>query len=312
MDLVAKDSRAKGEKSSSCIDFSCRCEESDPIRMKDFQFCRGCGDNDVSSFMLIEHPQYTNIVMQNVRVLRYFIEGVINSDIDPKNISKTMTFQGIFVKLVDPKQFTDLVFPSTPSHILSALPKDMKDLLLWKDLEVDLIKVAKKAESILEGVKKRGRDQGDVMDEQTQEALLPQIVYEALAVELVDSVRLLGRRLSAVRAQVSVSEASPSSPNAALDQLEPEVVNMLDSNHLAVQVEFMGADWTPLLVNDIRRFVRVEKMSEKMATFSQDETKRSPLTAFLEHEDIHDKYPALAEVVKQLHALPYELNGKLC
>lgn len=294
---------------SSCVDFSCKCEESDPIRMKDFLFCRSCGDNDISSFMLLEHPQLSAIVMQNLRILRYFIEGVINGDIDPKYIAHTMSFRGIYVKLVDPKQYTDVVFPGTPSHVLAALPKSIKDLLLWKELQLDLIKVAKVAENILAGVKKRGKEQGDIMDEQTQGALLPQIVYEALAVELVDSVRLLGRRLNAVRAHVSVSEASISSPNASLDQLEPEVIEALDVNHIAVQDEFMGSEWTRLLVNDFRRFVRVEKMSEKMTAFSQDETDRSPLTAFLEQEDIREKYPAIAEVVKQLHALPYEING---
>ncbi len=45
-------------------------------------------------------------------------------------------------------------------------------------------KIEAKADSVLEGVKRRGAQQGDEMDEETARHLYPQILQEAFAREL--------------------------------------------------------------------------------------------------------------------------------
>jgi hypothetical protein len=278
--------------------------------MKQFQFCGTCGDNNISAVSNIIVEKYSDMEISCLQILQRFIGGVIKGDINLHLIINNMSIQGIFLKLCDPKQYSDLVFPGSPDYVLSLLPKNLKELLLWKDIELDLIKVARKAESVLDGVKNKGRRRGEDMDDQTEAILLPQVVYEALAIELVDCVRTLGRQLSAIRAQVSVKEASPTATQASFNQLEDDVIDDLISKKICVQEEYMGKEWADVITKDLLRFVKHEKMSEKILAFTEEETKLSPLTAFIEYEDIKHKYPALTELVQQLHALPFEINRK--
>jgi hypothetical protein len=96
-------------------------------------------------------------------------------------ISQNHHLNGTFKQLCNKSMFAEVLFPGTSADVLAGLPKDLKEILEWSDLELDLTKIAKNAAEVLESIKKKGKTQGDVMDETTENVLLPQIGQEALA-----------------------------------------------------------------------------------------------------------------------------------
>jgi hypothetical protein len=96
-------------------------------------------------------------------------------------ISQNHHLNGTFKQLCNKGMFAEVLFPGTSADVLAGLPKDLKEILEWSDLELDLTKIAKNAAEVLENIKKKGKTQGDVMDETTENVLLPQIGQEALA-----------------------------------------------------------------------------------------------------------------------------------
>jgi hypothetical protein len=96
-------------------------------------------------------------------------------------ISQNHHLNGTFKQLCNKSMFAEVLFPGTSADVLAGLPKDVKEILEWSDLELDLTKIAKNAAEVLENIKKKGKTQGDVMDETTENVLLPQIGQEALA-----------------------------------------------------------------------------------------------------------------------------------
>jgi hypothetical protein len=96
-------------------------------------------------------------------------------------ISQNHHLNGTFKQLCNKSMFAEVLFPGTSADVLAGLPKDLKEILEWSDLELDLTKIAKNAAEVLENIKKKGKTQGDVMDETTENVLLPQIGQEALA-----------------------------------------------------------------------------------------------------------------------------------
>lgn len=301
--------RSKSSLSSGCDD-NCGCGGFEPVQMKEFEFCGSCGDNNVGIVSLTKNDEYSHVEKKCLRILRTFIESIIKGNINLPALAQEMSVKGIFIKLCDPKQFADLVFPGTPNHILKNLPKNMKDLLLCKDINLDLIAVCKKAVDVLNGAKRRGQSEGEEMDDCLEDAILPHIIYESLALEIVNLVRILGRKLNSIRAQVSIDEASPTSEKASFDQLDGDVINTI-STGVSIQPEYMGSEWATQILLDVKRFIQMEKMSEKMMTYSNDEANLAPMTSFIDYDDVLDKYPAMVELIQQLHALPYEINGKL-
>jgi hypothetical protein len=100
-------------------------------------------------------------------------------------ISQNHHLNGTFKQLCNKSMFAEVLFPGTSADVLAGLPKDLKEILEWSDLELDLTKIAKNAAEVLENIKKKGKTQGDVMDETTENVLLPQIGQEALAKGIV-------------------------------------------------------------------------------------------------------------------------------
>lgn len=237
-------------------------------------------------------------------------------------ISQSHHLNGTFKQLCYKGSFAEILFPGTSSDVLNGLPKNLKEVLEWSELEIDLNKIAKNAAEVLENIKNKGRLQGDVMDEATETVLLPQIGQEALSKGIIEAVRKLSRRVSQMSARISQAIASPTAPQAALDQLDDAVLEELFSEtRVGVQREFLGEEWTKLIRNDIIRYMRNEKMSvlNKDGGVTADGLSSSSavvpahLTRMCWIEPsgaLTENYAALAELISQLHALPFELNCK--
>lgn len=228
---------------------------------------------------------------------------------------------GTFRQLCDRKHFVDLVFPGTSKDVLSELPKDLKEILLWPELALDKIKIAKSASTVLANIKAKGEKQGDRMDSMTEQMLLPQIAQEALANGVIEAVRNMNRVVSGMTAKASTTFASPNDPQAKADQLDEDVIADLCSmeHKFGVQTEYLGQDWSSVILQDMQRYVRVEKMSAmdssgKVKIASAVEVmddKLGPRIAWVDlTKNLTDTYPAIAEALTQMCALPYELNRK--
>lgn len=237
-------------------------------------------------------------------------------------ISQNHHLNGTFKQLCNKGALAEILFPGTSAEVLEGLPKNIKEVLEWSELELDLNKIAKNASEVLESIKNKGKLQGDIMDEATETVLLPQIGQEALSKGIIEAVRKLSRRVSQMSARISQAIASPTAPQASKDQLDDEVLEELfGEGRVGVQREFLGEDWTKLIRNDIIRYMRNEKMSvlNKDGGVSADGRNAGSavvpahLTRMCWIEPsavLTETYAALAELITQLHALPYELNCK--
>ncbi|CAM9852462.1 unnamed protein product, partial [Ectocarpus sp. 6 AP-2014] len=87
---------------------------------------------------------------------------------------------GVFSKLIEPEQFRRIALSRLPEDERRQAPSSFQELLrtpLYASaLEKALPRVVSTAASVLEGVKRRGREQGDIMDSPTEEALKPQAI----------------------------------------------------------------------------------------------------------------------------------------
>lgn len=237
-------------------------------------------------------------------------------------ISQNHHLNGTFKQLCNKNVFSEMLFPGTSAEVLDGLPKDLKEILAWEELQLDLIKIAKNASDVLESIKNKGKMQGDIMDETTETVLLPQIGQEALSKGIIEAVRKLSRRVSQMSARISQAVASSTAPQALLDQLDDEVVgNLFGEQQVGVQREFLGDDWTKLIRNDIVRYMRNEKLSvlNRDGTVMVDGRGASSsvvaanLTRMCWIEPsatLTESYAALSELIGQIHALPFELNCK--
>ena len=281
--------------------------------------------------------------------IKSLIKKVATGGFGADDMKKHM-LQGVFKQLMEIETFTEVLFPGAPKTVLKDLPKNMKDLLAWDILSLDLSKIAKKAARVYEGIKSKGAERGEYMDATSEAILVPQIVEEAFARDIVETVRNLGKKVSGLNAKVSLSLALPSEDEASWDQIEMEVSCALGSkeNALGVQPDFLGDEWAALVMEDVKRYVRDEKMSDmntcnsltlpttpidldstisppqppnNIATTSsgscytdtnnsQQSRSSSARMAWVESDDLTGSYPALTELVQQLHALPYEINAK--
>ena len=238
-------------------------------------------------------------------------------------IAQNHHLNGTFKQLCS-STLTEVLFPGTSAEVLEGLPKNLKEVLEWNELNLDLAKISKNGAEVLESIKNKGRAQGDVMDANTETVLLPQIGQEALAKGIIEAVRKLSRKVSQMSAKISQSFASPTAEQATLDQLDDIVLEgLLGEHRVGVQLDFLGEEWSKLIRADILRYMRNEKLSvlnkdggvmvDGKAT-SSTSTPIANLTRMCWIEPsagLSQNYAALAEVIKQLHALPFELNRKI-
>lgn len=99
---------------------------------------------------------------------------------------------GVFKKMLEPREFQNLVYPGLRREDLKSLPQSLQEVLsdpkYAKGVQ-ELVPVAKaKAKSVLDAVKARAAGDGDVMDADTEAALYPGVFQEAFARALVAMV----------------------------------------------------------------------------------------------------------------------------
>jgi hypothetical protein len=92
---------------------------------------------------------------------------IVESERDFQIIRQNHILGGIFHRLCDPTMMKELLFPGAPTAVLKDLPANLREVLRWEELHLDVEKVLTSAAEVLENSKRRGAAQGDVMDERT-------------------------------------------------------------------------------------------------------------------------------------------------
>ena len=147
---------------------------------------------------------------------------------------------------------------------------------------------------------------------------------EAFAHEVVAMVKRVSTRQHRAWANAATDVASPHADEATWDQLELETIHAVGLQGFAFQDDFLGDEWPELLVDDVRRLDQAGRLQSicpdvpssagegggKGGTNGAARGARAGRVAWLEQTQCSDEYPALCELLQQLHALPFELNKK--
>ena len=241
---------------------------------------------------------------------------------------------GVFKKMLEPKEFQALVYPGLRVAELQRLPTSLQEVLAdpryAKDVE-QLVPVAKaKAKSVLDAVKVRAAAEGDVMDAATEASLYPAVFQEAFARALVSMVTSTAVAAQSLQVRTSSALASPFAAPALWEQLHAESLRGVMSAGFAVQDAFCGPGWPELYVSDLQRMLSKGRFTRRSGQASASElrgwsiayayTSRVdsrdivdvplPALALLDAGELEKEYPALADLCQRLHALPFELNRK--
>ena len=260
------------------------------------------------------HPDGVSKASQ-LLLRRLMRRSTVTSSQHPDN---TQALNGLFTKLLDPVEFQRILYPgmSRATRQRTRVPASFQQLLhhpvYFKALEQRMTAVQAKAESVLDNVKRRGAKEGDVMDSATETALRPQILNEAFGREVVTVVHRIHAELTAALSRDTRSLASQDADCAWWQQLNPSMgIKLLDpAVGYAVQDDFLGAAWLPLICEDLARFDTAEHLSH----YGNLDVLHHPCActdgriAYVEPEECHHRFPALAECLGKLHALPFELN----
>lgn len=251
------------------------------------------------------------------RAMRQTIEKITLERNGLREIQQSHYLNGTFRQLCDSATMVEVLYPGASADVLRNMPKNLKELLEWLDLELDLRELSVKAVEVLTNIKAKGAAKGEFMDKETENVLIPQISQESLSKGIIDAVRKLNRKVSATVASRMKLVADPESEKATKNQLLETTISFLIKEKFSFQQNFFGQDWVNYARKDVERFVKYEKMS---AIDSQgnvmpksscvDESCGVNYICWIELDSfLKENYPALAEVVEELHCLPYELNG---
>ncbi|CBJ27890.1 conserved unknown protein [Ectocarpus siliculosus] len=217
---------------------------------------------------------------------------------------------GVFSKLIEPEQFRRIALSRLPEDERRQAPSSFQELLrtpLYASaLEKALPRVVSTAASVLEGVKRRGREQGDIMDSATEEALKPQVLQEAFAREVIGVITMVQATARAQAVIEAGKVASPVCEEASWDQLHDTTVADLSrrGRRFSVQDSFLGEEWVSPLLEDSARFQAAGKLHPLGLEPEHGEM------AWVEPDNLEFGFPALHELVVNLHALAFELNLK--
>ncbi|KAF4144901.1 Tetratricopeptide repeat [Phytophthora infestans] len=263
-------------------------------------------------------------------MLKKLLEGCNKRGVNSRGESVVLD-DGVFAKLLQEDEFQRLIYPGIPKEQLAHAPKNLQTLLEdpWYEHELLALmpKVEAKAASVLANVKKRGAEQGDAMDPATERMLLPQVLQEAFGREVLAMVHRVNYQKHVKLANDLRLIADPNSEFATWDQLDDDFLDELladkrDVRGVAVMDEFMGEEWTQLLRNDVFRMAKngllmstvpnvdAKHVLSRENTGNESEILPGANIRFVEHQDCSAEYPALAELIEMLHALPYEINKK--
>lgn len=251
---------------------------------------------------------------------------------------------GVFAKLLQESEFQKLVYPGIPAQQLTHAPRNLQTLLEdpWYEHELLALmpRVEAKAESVLENVKRRGAAQGEVMDAATESSLRPQVLQEAFGREVLAMVHRVNYKKHVMLANDARTLADPTADAASWDQLSSAFLDALllgDTSTtdagvagVAVMDGYMGEEWADVLLADAQRMVKnnllmetnvrtaIDVQSLQRGAAAAATTPSAPATRaatsgrmrFLELSECQREYPAVAELIEKLHALPFEMNKK--
>lgn len=267
------------------------------------------------------------------------------------NGERVVLDDGVFAKLLQESEFQKLIYPGIPKQQLVHAPQNLQTLLEDPWYEEELLalmpKVEAKAESVLKNVKARGADQGEFMDATTEAKLRPQVLQEAFGREVLAMVHRVNYKKHMMMANDVRTLADPRAECADWDQLSSAFLDALlvtksfsvDTSGsgggdpgsrvagVAVMDDFMGEEWTEILLADVQRMAMNNLLMETALGADTAPLQRDPKSSlsaassdepvstngrmrFLEQSDCQREYPAVAELLEKLHALPFEINKK--
>ncbi|KAI9911464.1 hypothetical protein PsorP6_009734 [Peronosclerospora sorghi] len=265
------------------------------------------------------------------RMLQTLLDGC-----NPRGVNRrgenVVLAHGVFATLLDPDAFQRLVYPGIPTEQLVQAPTSLQALLAdpWyaHELVALMPRVQEKAARVLQNVKRRGAQEGEQMDATTERRLLPQVLHEAFAREVLAIVHRVNYHKHVQLANDERLLADPNADVATWDQLDETCLNALlrernGRGFVAVRDAFMGEEWTHLLLSDVVRMATngllltaslqyndAKQLVCQQSVRNQIETGSGAKMRFVERQDCTEAYPALSELIEKLHALPYEMNRK--
>jgi hypothetical protein len=256
--------------------------------------------------------------------LKETLKTLKKSDQGVEEILGKHFLKGSFIKLSSEKSFQEILFPgigTDQTEKVHGLPRNLKQILEWDQIQLDENKLVKNAAEVLKNIKLKGNKEGSRMDEQTEMVLLPQIVQEALANQIIELVRAYHCKVNNAVAQLSQVIASSDGEEAQREQLLPPALKQLSEKCSSIQKEFLGAHWSAAVSKDVIRFLEFEKMTPMDAfgnVIVKDMDNSSIINAepniemcWIEYDEhLIRYYPSLSVVIDQLYALPHELNAK--
>eukprot|EP00607_Mallomonas_marina_P002767 CAMPEP_0182425168 /NCGR_PEP_ID=MMETSP1167-20130531/11522_1 /TAXON_ID=2988 /ORGANISM="Mallomonas Sp, Strain CCMP3275" /LENGTH=409 /DNA_ID=CAMNT_0024605607 /DNA_START=80 /DNA_END=1309 /DNA_ORIENTATION=- len=269
---------------------------------------------------------------KSIDEMRLLIQALMRRILDGESLrSDGSPIQGTLQLLNDKGAFLEMIYPGTSLETLQTLPQNLRQLLQWEFVQTSMRsaipRMSENSAQILSGVKTKGRDRGDIMDEMTEKVISQQIVEETFAREIVKIVRTMGERANIIHARLTLNEAdrATSTDSRILDdQLDDDVLQRLVTDNYAVQDEFLGTDWCDLIQKDMERFIQIESMTplERLRNpvlpptpigikATGNSLEKEACMSWVEAETVRAQYPALAEAIDSLHRLPYELNARM-
>lgn len=240
---------------------------------------------------------------------------------------------GVFKRMLEPAEFQRLVYPGLRPEDLATAPASLQEVLsdskYTKDVEQLVPLATAKARSVLDAVKARAAREGDVMDAATEASLYPSVFQEAFGRALVSMVANAARQAHVVHARSAGSIASPFAPPASWAQLHPSTLSGLMTAGVSVQDGFCGPQWAGLYASDLARMVSTGRFTPVTTQASATVMREwgIPTTscvwtagvgdvvdvggwsiAWVEPGEVGEEFPAVADLIQRMHALPFELN----
>ncbi len=248
--------------------------------------------------------------------------------IGPKEAMIERTFEALMTK----EGFQKRIYPGLRLPENFDAPQTLGELLEDSKydtaLESIMPEVVAKAERVLKRAKEKAAKKGDIMPKDTEEILRPQILLEAFAREVVKVINKTSAQIMSHAATSMAAVASPADERAGWNQLSPQIVSALRRGEFfAAQREFLGDDWGDAILDDLQRLAASGRLQptdfEGTPPTLAAEKQRAPNSllgaaddsqhtfAIVSKDECGEEYPALAELLEQLMALPFEYNKKV-
>jgi tetratricopeptide (TPR) repeat protein len=122
------------------------CVEKPPVRRKKKKpvlssVASSIAQGGAIAIETVPSASYSDLEYQMLTDLRAIVRGLQAKE--DRAMSEHHLQGSMFQRLSDGKQFADILFPGVPVSSLKDLPKSLGELLMWKELTLDLTKIAR-------------------------------------------------------------------------------------------------------------------------------------------------------------------------